>query len=335
MEDGRKKTPEISVIIPCYNAEKTITAALKSLSKQTFKDFEVIIVDDGSTDGSVKIIEQYMERKELRIRLFRQANRGVSSARNVGLKNAEGEFLSFLDADDGYLPEFLEELYGEMKAKGVDLSFCSYVFTAMGCEPSKPVYREKKQKIVQLDKYEMLDMYLHHRIRHVNFVGGCYKRSILRKNNIHFPEEIRYGEDSQFFCTYLYYCKEGGVFIEKPMYQYTVNPSSATNKITYEHVENIEANKKIASLWKQDPLADGMVGDLLISRAVWSAAKSFAIWDTRDYRRLMEEYDVKSAMRVLSRRGDEMSIRVSSFFYLLSPKLFKWIIRIYYYASNR
>lgn len=334
MENESKKIPEISVIIPCYNAEKTIVTALESLSEQTFKNFEVIIVDDGSIDGSVKIIEQFMESKRLQIRLLRQANRGVSCARNLGLKNAEGELLSFLDADDAYLPEFLEELYHEIKKNRVDLSFCSYMFTAMNHEPAERVCREKKHKIVQLNKYEMLDTYLHHRIKHINFVGGLYKKSLLEKYNIYFPEEIRYGEDSQFFCTYLFYCKEGGIFIEKPMYQYMVNPSSATNKITYEHVENIEANKNIASLWKQDPLADETIGELLISRAVWSAAKSFSIWGRKDYRKLMEEYDVKRAMKIMSRKGDEISIRVSSFFYLLSPQLFKWLIRIYCYASN-
>lgn len=82
MDNRYRESPQISVIIPCYNAEKTIVAALESLSKQTFKDFEAIIVDDGSIDGSIKAIEQYIKFNKIRIRLLKQANRGVSCARN-------------------------------------------------------------------------------------------------------------------------------------------------------------------------------------------------------------------------------------------------------------
>ncbi len=334
MDNRYRESPQISVIIPCYNAEKTIVAALESLSKQTFKDFEAIIVDDGSIDGSIKAIEQYIKFNKIRIRLLKQANRGVSCARNQGLKSASGEFISFLDADDAYLPEFLEELYNEMKNKGVDLSFCSYIFTTLNREPAKLIHRKTKFRIMQCDKYQMLNIYMHHKIKHVNFVGGLYKKSILEKYDIHFQEEICYGEDSQFFCTYLFYCKEGGSFIEKPMYQYSVNFSSATNKITYRHVENIEANKNTVSLWRQDPLYNEAVGEFFVSRAVWSVAKKFAMSDIGFYRRLMKEYDVKGAMRVMCFRGDEILIRVSSFFYLLSPQLFKWMVCIYCYFNR-
>lgn len=97
----------ISVIIPLYNKADSIANALDSIFAQTFQDFEVIVVDDGSTDGGADIVEQY---GNPRIRLIRQANAGVSAARNRGIAEAKGEYVAFLDADDEWMPQFLEEI---------------------------------------------------------------------------------------------------------------------------------------------------------------------------------------------------------------------------------
>lgn len=95
----------ISIIIPLYNKEKQIAATLQSVFNQTFQDFEVIIVNDGSTDSSVAIVESF---GDSRLRLINQQNSGVSAARNRGVDEAKGEFIAFLDADDEWKPEYLE-----------------------------------------------------------------------------------------------------------------------------------------------------------------------------------------------------------------------------------
>ena len=97
----------ISIIIPLYNKADSIANALDSIFAQTYQDFEVIVVDDGSTDGGANIVEQY---SKPRIRLIRQQNAGVSAARNRGIAEAKGEHVSFLDADDEWMPQFLEEI---------------------------------------------------------------------------------------------------------------------------------------------------------------------------------------------------------------------------------
>lgn len=99
----------ISVIIPLFNKEKAIEATLLSVLNQTYKDFELIIADDGSTDGSSSIVKEYVK-KDNRIKYFRKSNGGVSSARNYGLSQATGEWVVFLDADDEMLPDNLEHL---------------------------------------------------------------------------------------------------------------------------------------------------------------------------------------------------------------------------------
>ncbi len=97
----------ISIVIPLYNKENTIARALDSVLVQTFQDFEVVVVDDGSTDEGATVVEGYADP---RIRLIRQANAGVSAARNKGVAEAKGEYVAFLDADDEWMPEFLAEI---------------------------------------------------------------------------------------------------------------------------------------------------------------------------------------------------------------------------------
>lgn len=118
----------ISVIIPLYNKEAGIATALRSVLAQTYQDFEIVVVDDGSTDGSVAIVETFNDQ---RIRLIHQANAGVSAARNRGIEEAKGKYVAFLDADDEWMPEFLEEIralqkaYPECKAQATNYAFCS------------------------------------------------------------------------------------------------------------------------------------------------------------------------------------------------------------------
>ena len=118
-----KTTFMISVIVPIYNAEIFLSDCIKSILNQTIKDFEVILVDDGSTDGSGSICEQYC-RKDDRIRYILQENAGVSVARNNALDVAKGEYVVFVDSDDVVAPDFLQRLLN-LAANG-DFAICGY-----------------------------------------------------------------------------------------------------------------------------------------------------------------------------------------------------------------
>jgi len=119
------KSELISIIIPVYNVEDYLARCLESILFQSFKDFEVLLIDDGSTDGSGKICDAYAQ-NDTRIRVIHKVNGGVSSARNVGLNNANGQYISFVDSDDFVHPCFLEFLYNSIKSSKADISICDY-----------------------------------------------------------------------------------------------------------------------------------------------------------------------------------------------------------------
>ena len=116
---------EISIVIPVYNKQKYIAKTLDSVLGQTFRDFEVILIDDGSTDGS-GIICDNMAVSDARIRVFHTQNRGVSAARNLGIREAAGKYVSFIDADDRIDESFLEKLRNSLIENDSGLAVCGY-----------------------------------------------------------------------------------------------------------------------------------------------------------------------------------------------------------------
>jgi glycosyltransferase involved in cell wall biosynthesis len=117
-------TPSISVIVPVFNVERYLRRCLDSITAQTFAEFEVVLVDDGSTDGSTDICREYVAR-DRRFRLIQQENSGVSSARNTGIEHAHGVFLGFIDGDDTIAPRMLEVLHGLITEHEASMSVCS------------------------------------------------------------------------------------------------------------------------------------------------------------------------------------------------------------------
>ena len=128
---------KVSIIIPVYNIEKYVERCLNSVKRQTYQNFEAIIVDDGSTDSSLSICQNFAK-KDARFKVFHQKNLGLSAARNFGIKKATGEFLAFLDGDDEILPEFLKVLADAAESQQAEIAVCGFF----------EVYPNNKQKLL-------------------------------------------------------------------------------------------------------------------------------------------------------------------------------------------
>lgn len=119
--------PKISVIVPIYNVEKYLDDCLKSIQEQTFTDFEVLLINDGTPDNSIKIASKYVE-QDSRFRLYHKKNGGLSDARNFGLERAKGEYVAFIDSDDRIREKYLENLYNAITENDADVAICAFSF---------------------------------------------------------------------------------------------------------------------------------------------------------------------------------------------------------------
>ena len=218
----------VSIIVAVYNAELYLKRLLDSIVAQTMKDFEVIIVDDGSNDSSGKICDEYAKLDQ-RIRVIHKQNAGVSAARQTGLDNAEGEYVIHADADDWIEPTMLEELYNKAKTDKADIVICDFYD-----ENNKGEVLLRKQKPSSLHHLSVLsDLFK-------NLHGSCWNKLVRRvcyeKYNIKFPEGINHCEDLLTWVELLQ--KNLRVsYLNRAFYHYCENKNSITRKYsrsTYE-----------------------------------------------------------------------------------------------------
>lgn len=314
----------VSIIVPCYNCEKYIIRAIKSLESQTYKNFEVIIVNDGSTDNSDEIIKSYLKDTKLRYKYFYQENSGVSKSRNKGIDNASGKYIAFLDADDLYHKEFLQSLVSVIESNNTDTAYCSYTrdISSIVDENSKTI-----DSVEVLNHDDMMNSFMY-RKGPCGFFNYIYKKSIIDKFNIRFDEKTRYGEDLEFTWKYLVHCKSA-VFLNNSLYGYYDNPKSAVNNVSWKITDVIDVIKRVEKYMNEnnDDFID-IFKLYMYDRTIWAVLKDFAVHDEREmFERLIKTYEVKKSMKNMVLRGPHILIKVSSILFLINEKLFYNIIK--------
>ena len=226
----------ISVIIPVYNVEKYLPECIESIVNQTYKNLEIILVNDGSTDESLKICNDYKEKDE-RITVLDSVNKGVSNARNLGLEISTGKYITFVDSDDFVELDFCEIMLQNIKKTDADCVITGY----------KRVYPNKNEIIVNsscqtIDEIEFLDKILEVQTG----FGFCHmklwKAEIIRNNNIKFDKKLLVGEDALFCMQCSTYMKKI-CLLDKPLYNYRFNNQSLVRKFDKNY-----ANKYLNSM---------------------------------------------------------------------------------------
>ncbi|SNU06914.1 Glycosyl transferase family 2 [Lachnospiraceae bacterium] len=219
--------PDISIIMPVYNSEKYLSSAIDSILEQSFTNYELILVDDGSKDTSGLICDEY-SKKDSRIIALHKVNGGICSARNEGLKLAKGEYITFCDNDDKFLPGLLMDNYKLAKKNNVDLM--RYSRAKRITNENGKVFQNHiiiPDTIIDKDYNDQYSV-----IRSSNAVwNALYRGDIIRKNNITFDESMRFGnEDLAFNLSILPFCKVLG-FNSKVYYVWEMrNQHSTTAK---------------------------------------------------------------------------------------------------------
>ena len=230
----------ISVIIPVYNVSSFLGECIESVCDQTFMDLEIILVDDGSTDESGMICDIYAK-KDARIRVIHQENRGLSGARNTGIMQAKGEYLVFIDSDDRVKLEMIQVLYEAMKQYAAEIVICSYC-TIQENAPKRFLPEEKKidtQKVEILSGRECVKkMYSSETVDMTVAWNKLYKRSMFEK--LKYPDK-RLHEDE--FLTYkIIYPLKKCAYLKVPLYEYRIrNGSIMGNKNIFRLRDKMDA----------------------------------------------------------------------------------------------
>lgn len=230
----------ISVIVPVYNVEKYLCRCVDSILNQTYPYLEIILVDDGSTDNSVKICDEYAK-KDSRIKVIHKRNGGVSSARNVGLQNVTGEFVTFVDSDDYLESTCLEKMHNGMIKSNVDLVVVRWKNQdgIIKIGNTDETFKEKMINQGQLPTIGLL----------TTVWGHLYRKKQLA--DISFDEEIFYGEDILFSVNY-FFSRNGKkmLLINEPLYiYYEDRVDAATNqRFNRKMLSEIEAVKRVTEL---------------------------------------------------------------------------------------
>ena len=193
---------KVSVIVPIYNASDYLRPALDSILSGTLEDIEIICVDDGSTDSSLDIVKEYLE-KDSRVRIITETNAGPAHARNNGLKRARGEYVAFLDADDFLEPTFLEELYGAAKRSELDIVISKY-----------DVYNDKKSRFETTPEAEFSSIFADGKVSSkseypdeilMSTIGSAwnkiFRREFVENMGLKFLSDVRMYEDVYFVAT--------------------------------------------------------------------------------------------------------------------------------------
>ena len=218
-----------SVIVPVYNVEAFLSRCLDSVLRQGCKKYEIIMVDDGSTDSSGRICDEYAEQYP-QCRVIHQENKGISAARNVGLQCACGKYIVFVDSDDYIEKELLSKAYYYMEEQGYEaFSFAARRVNEEGCSLYDMLFLDAVGAYslsVQTRRDFLLNAFLQYHLGWETWIY-VYRKALIAQNNIHFDEKISYGEDLLFTFEYMMHI-ERVVKLPDILYNYSLREASAT-----------------------------------------------------------------------------------------------------------
>ena len=233
----------ISIIIPCYNVEKYLKKCIDSVLNQTYKNIEIILIDDGSTDKTKIICDEYFRQNNNIIQVFHNDNHGVSYSRNFGIMKSNGKYIMFVDSDDFIDKDYVENMYNCLKNAEADLVYSNHVLdyglkTTQIHVPKELLYND------DISFPKCINVFFSSYI----FSSSCkmlIKKEILLTNNIKFDETMKYGEDMKF--SFMTYCKSKCTrFLNNAGYHYFINFTSASHSNEFnKKIKNCNDNLKL------------------------------------------------------------------------------------------
>lgn len=303
---------KVSVIVPVYNASQYIGKTLNSIVSQDFDSFEIIIVDDGSTDDSLEIINETLNGCEIPHKIIHQENAGVSIARNVAIDESVGDYLVFVDADDHISQDHISRLYNGK----TDFSLTLYAKEENGKLTNMDTYPQDT-----ISTYDFIRMELNMQIT-FNFFQLMYKSDIIKDNNIKFTPGVVYGEDTEFAHKALNFGDE--IAINNTVtYFYVQHPSSAIKTTEYRRFGIVKIFEDIAEFYTKNNKNE--FADLIIKSRIPKAIfgnMNFFFYNGYDFDEVMGKMKELDLLGKLSKFEGDAKFKLKIKLFLLNPKLY-------------
>ena len=318
-----KNYPKISIIIPVYNAEKYLQRCIESVLCQSYSNFELLLIDDGSIDKSGRICDDYAV-KDCRISVFHKKNGGVSSARNLGLYNAKGEWITFVDSDDVVYNNYLYALITNCSGENVFV-MANYLTSHGILSKVKGGFYQGTEIIELIYKYNLLSLSAPY--------SKLYNTKILKENKILFDEKIHMGEDGLFLTEYLLYVDKLS-FV--PNIIYLVNDTDGSLSKCY---NDFDSEYECFILWYN------LIKKILIKYNVKGENAERIIWHGRigeTFVRLLKIIALSCEFKTKKERIQKYNYLCDSFYfnyflYYTPPSFFNkvcnWLIKLKLYSS--
>ena len=237
---------KISVIVPVYNVANYLESCLESIRDQDFEDYEVILVEDGSTDESRQIAEEFVAKNDDKFRLIYQANKGLSGARNTGLQHADAEYICFVDSDDTVEKNYLSSLYQIAHGRNADMVFCAFRSVT---EQGEWIRDYRENDIIPNKLYNLRDNKELFLIQNAAW-NKLYRKALLEKHDLLFTEGVWY-EDLRFTKKYLMIA-EKCVYCDEVLYNYRQRSGSIMNSMKSErNIEILDALSEVEAFFAQ------------------------------------------------------------------------------------
>lgn len=287
----------ISVVVPVYNIEKYIVSCISSIVAQEYRDFELLLVDDGSKDNSIALAEDYLKDQDAVYRIIRKENGGLASARNEGLKNAKGDYVVFIDGDDCITKDFLKELSKNIGDH--DFSFCAFTFVK-----SQEISEDDDDKKTVFDKETLLNTFLK---RTISFVvpSMLFKKSFLIDNGLFFDEQLRFSEDQPFIWKVILH-SETSIYLYRKMYGYYVRENSIMTSTSYDRLakSHQEYQEVIRDIFRDYPEYKQIEEKILPRWELGALYTAAGLLIYEDYKKLYEQMNGRSILKRISGIGE-------------------------------
>ncbi|ALT70014.1 glycosyltransferase family 2 protein [Methanobrevibacter millerae] len=303
---------KVSVILPVFNEANYIKATLDSIINQNFNGYEVIVIDDGSTDDTLNIVEKTFEGLSLPHQIIHQENAGVSSARNKGISLARGEYIVFVDGDDYILTNHLSQLYNE----GYDFSL-----TQMVKKENDNLSNIHYYKFEEIDANDFIRLELEMKVP-FNFVQLSYKTDIIKKHNLKFREDVTYGEDTDFAIKALSYGNSIKISNEITYY-YIQHHDSLISTSKLKRFDYILVLEDLALFFKNQNRSDlaELIYTSRIPRAIFGNMNYF-FYNDYDYGEVIKKMNELDLFKKLSKFKGDKKFTIKIKLFLLNPKLY-------------